>query len=34
MAQRFNVCEYLVDRRLAAGDGARVAVTGPAGEHS
>src|SRR5690348_16049085 len=34
MAQRFNVCEYLVDRRLAAGGGARVAVTGPAGEHS
>ena len=33
MAQElFNACEYLLDRRLAAGDGPRVALTGPAGE--
>jgi len=34
MAQLFNACEYLLDRRLAAGDGPRVALTGPAGEIS
>jgi benzoate-CoA ligase family protein len=28
----FNACEYLLDRRLAAGDGQRTALTGPAGE--
>jgi benzoate-CoA ligase family protein len=28
----FNACEYLLDRRVAAGDGERAAVTGPAGE--
>ncbi len=32
MTQLFNVCEYLLDRRLAAGDGQRTALTGPAGE--
>ena len=25
---RFNACEYLLDRRIAAGDGARLALTG------
>jgi benzoate-CoA ligase family protein len=30
----FNACEYLLDRRLAAGDGGRVALAGPAGELS
>jgi benzoate-CoA ligase family protein len=34
MAQLFNACEYLLDRRLAAGDGDRLALTGPAGELS
>jgi benzoate-CoA ligase family protein len=34
MAQLFNACEYLLDRRLAAGDGQRTALTGPAGEFS
>jgi benzoate-CoA ligase family protein len=34
MTQLFNACEYLLDRRLAAGDGDRVAVCGPAGELS
>jgi benzoate-CoA ligase family protein len=34
MAQLFNACEYLLDRRLAAGDGERVALTGPAGDLS
>src|SRR5664279_1543150 len=28
----FNACEYLLDRRIAVGDGARIAVTGAAGE--
>ena len=28
----FNACEYLLDRRVAAGDGPRVALAGPAGE--
>jgi benzoate-CoA ligase family protein len=27
----FNACEYLLDRRLEAGDGERLAVTGPGG---
>jgi benzoate-CoA ligase family protein len=30
----FNACEYLLDRRLAAGDGTRAALTGVAGELS
>jgi benzoate-CoA ligase family protein len=34
MAQLFNACEYLLDRRLAAGDGQRIALTGPVGEFS
>jgi benzoate-CoA ligase family protein len=34
MAQLFNASEYLLDRRIAAGDGERVALTGPAGELS
>jgi benzoate-CoA ligase family protein len=28
----FNACEYLLDRRVAAGDGQRIALAGPAGE--
>jgi non-ribosomal peptide synthetase component F len=32
MTQLFNACEYLLDRRLAAGDGQRLALTGAAGE--
>ena len=32
MTQLFNACEYLLDRRLAAGDGPRTALTGVAGE--
>src|SRR5262249_24149973 len=31
MEQLFNACEYLLDRRLAAGGGQRIALTGPAG---
>ena len=34
MAQLFNACEYLLDRRIAAGDGDRLALTGPAGDLS
>jgi benzoate-CoA ligase family protein len=34
MAQFFNACEYLLDRRLAAGDGPRTALAGVAGELS
>ena len=34
MPQLFNACEYLLDRRLAAGDGPRVALTGVAGDVS
>src|ERR1700690_870661 len=34
MAQLFNASEYLLDRRLAVGDGDRVALTGPAGDLS
>jgi benzoate-CoA ligase family protein len=30
----FNACEYLLDRRIDAGDASRVALTGPAGEIS
>jgi benzoate-CoA ligase family protein len=32
MTQLFNACEYLLDRRLAAGDGPRLALTGAACE--
>ena len=32
MGQLFNACEYLLDRRVAAGDGQRTALVGPAGE--
>ena len=28
----FNACDYLLDRRIAAGDGRRLALTGPAGD--
>jgi benzoate-CoA ligase family protein len=31
MSEVFNACTYLVDRHVAAGDGARTAVTGPRG---
>ncbi|HEY3953898.1 MAG TPA: benzoate-CoA ligase family protein [Streptosporangiaceae bacterium] len=34
MAELLNACEYLLDRRLAAGDGDRLALAGPAGELS
>ena len=34
MAQLFNACDYLLDRRLAAGDGQRTALTGAAGDLS
>jgi benzoate-CoA ligase family protein len=34
MRQLFNASEYLLDRRLAASDGARVALTGPDGDLS
>jgi benzoate-CoA ligase family protein len=34
MARLFNACEYLLDRRLAAGDGQRIALAGPAGDVS
>jgi benzoate-CoA ligase family protein len=34
MAQLFNASEYLLDRRLAAGDGDRLALTGPVGDLS
>ena len=34
MPQLFNACEYLLDRRLAAGDGPRTALAGPAGDVS
>jgi benzoate-CoA ligase family protein len=30
----FNACEYLLDRRIVDGDGARLALTGPAGDVS
>jgi benzoate-CoA ligase family protein len=29
--ERFNACEYLLDRRIEAGDGERLALTGPGG---
>ncbi|HET7015640.1 MAG TPA: benzoate-CoA ligase family protein [Streptosporangiaceae bacterium] len=32
MTEAFNACEYLLDRRVKAGDGARLAVTGMGGE--
>jgi benzoate-CoA ligase family protein len=32
MAELFNACEYLLDRRLAEGDGPRTALTGVAGD--
>jgi hypothetical protein len=32
MSEPFNACEYLLDRRLAAGDENRLALTGPGGE--
>ena len=32
MSDSFNACEYLLDRRLAAGDENRLALTGPGGE--
>src|ERR1700677_676958 len=32
MTHLFNASEYLLDRRLAAGDGRRVALTGPPGD--
>src|SRR6201996_7562909 len=34
MTQLFNASEYLIDRRLAAGDGDRLALTGSAGDLS
>ena len=34
MGQLFNACDYLLDRRLAAGDGERIALAGAAGEMS
>ena len=34
MPQLFNACEYLLDRRLAEGDGPRTALTGVAGDLS
>jgi benzoate-CoA ligase family protein len=34
MEQLFNACEYLLDRRLAAGDGQRTAMVGPSGQLS
>jgi benzoate-CoA ligase family protein len=34
MPQLFNACEYLLDRRLAEGDGPRTALTGVAGDVS
>jgi benzoate-CoA ligase family protein len=34
MPQLFNACEYLLDRRLAEGDGPRIALTGVAGDVS
>jgi benzoate-CoA ligase family protein len=32
--ERFNACEYLLDRRVKAGDGGRLAITGAGGELS
>jgi hypothetical protein len=32
MSESFNACEYLLDRRLAAGDENRLALTGSGGE--
>jgi benzoate-CoA ligase family protein len=33
-AELFNACEYLVDRRIVAGDADRTALTGPGGEYT
>jgi benzoate-CoA ligase family protein len=30
--ERFNACEYLLDRRVKAGDGSRLAITGSGGQ--
>src|SRR5258708_30554882 len=30
--ERFNACEYLLDRRVKAGDGGRLAITGAGGQ--
>ena len=30
--ERFNACEYLLDRRVKDGDGGRIAITGVGGE--
>jgi benzoate-CoA ligase family protein len=32
--ERFNACEYLLDRRVKDGDGGRLAITGPGGQFS
>ena len=32
IGERFNACEYLLDRRVHEGDGGRLALTGPAGD--
>ncbi|HEY3902396.1 MAG TPA: benzoate-CoA ligase family protein [Streptosporangiaceae bacterium] len=32
MPEAFNACEYLLDRRVKAGDGGRLAITGAGGE--
>src|SRR2546421_8541112 len=32
MAELFNACDYLLDRRLEAGDGQRTALTGVSGD--
>ncbi len=32
--ERFNACEYLLDRRVKAGDGGRLAITGAGGQFS
>jgi len=34
MAEQFNACEYLVDRRVEVGDGEKPAITGPDGQLS
>lgn len=34
MTESFNACSYLLDRRLEAGDGDRLALTGVAGDHT
>jgi hypothetical protein len=32
MGQLFNACDYLLDRRLAEGNGARLTLTGAVGD--